>query len=52
MSTMSKCEHLRMIRSLFNIMIHGVSHDRLLIQMEEALLSPLSRKAACPNQDG
>ena len=29
--TMTKSEQMNMIRSLFNIMIHGVSHERLLV---------------------
>jgi hypothetical protein len=34
---MHKKDHMDMIRSLFNIMIHGVSHDRLIVLMDEAL---------------
>jgi len=35
----SKTEFIDMIRSLFKIMIHGVSHDRLRVLWEEALNS-------------
>jgi hypothetical protein len=34
---MTKKDQMAMIRSLFNIMIHGVSHDRLVVLMDEAL---------------
>jgi hypothetical protein len=30
-------EFMEMIRSLFKVMIHGVSHDRLVVMMQEAL---------------
>lgn len=33
---MPKKEFIEMIRSLFKIMIHGVSHDRLFVLMQEA----------------
>lgn len=35
--TMEKKDHIQMIRSLFNIMVHGISHERLVIQMDEAI---------------
>lgn len=35
--TMPISEFMEMIRSLFKIMIHGVSHDRLVVIMQEAL---------------
>ena len=34
---MLKKDYNDMIRSLFKIMIHGVSHDRLVILMQEAM---------------
>lgn len=34
---MSKKDHIAMMRSLFNIMVHGVTHERLVILMDEAI---------------
>lgn len=35
---------MEMIRSLFKVMIHGVSRDRLVIMMQEAIKLPSFKK--------
>lgn len=42
--TMDIESFMEMIRSLFKVMIHGVSRDRLVIMMQEAIKLPSFKK--------